>query len=168
MIQATGRLLLALTVLILLSGCTTATKGAAVDETLDVYGAKAVAQSMENELASYVPAGSVASTEQLDKGILLSCGADGIYQWTGHNYLTLSSPVDDKKVVDKVVAGFANRPPFAALTDTTHDGAPSALIVGPAGSSYSLTLSVDRSRIEIFSFSPCFRLPDDMSRRADY
>ncbi len=166
--RATSRLLLALTVLILLSGCTTATKGAAVDETLDVYDAKAVAQSMENELAGYVPASSVASTDQLDEGILLSCGADGIYQWTGHNYVTLSTPVDDKKVVDEVVAGFADRPPFSALADTTQDGAPSAVVVGPAGSTYLLTLSVDRSRIEIFSFSPCFRLPDDMSPFAEY
>ncbi|KQM39588.1 hypothetical protein ASE56_03975 [Microbacterium sp. Leaf203] len=165
-----GRSPLILTLVLIgaLSGCATAASGAAVDETLDVHGAKAVAQSMENELASYVPASSVASTEQLDKGILLSCGADGIYQWTGHNYLTLSSPVDDKKVVDEVVAGFADRPPFSALADTTHDGAPSALVVGAAGSSYSLTLSVDRSRIEILSFSPCFRLPDDMSPFADY
>ncbi len=161
-------LVLALVLISALSGCATAASGAAVDETLDVYGAKAVAQSMENELASYVPASSVASSEQLDKGILWSCGVEGIYQWTGHNYLTLSSPVDDKKVVDEVVAGFADRPPFSALADTTHDGAPSALVMGPAGSSYSLTLSVDRSRIEIFSFSPCFRLPDDMSPFADY
>ncbi|WP_150953996.1 hypothetical protein [Microbacterium testaceum] len=139
-----------------------------MDETLDVYGAKAAAQSMENELASYIPASSVASTEQLDKGILFSCGTDGIYQWTGHNYLTLSSPVDDKKIVDEVVAGFADRPPFSALADTTYDGAPSAVVVGPAGSSYLLTLSVDRSRIEILSFSPCFRLPDDMSSFAEY
>lgn len=139
-----------------------------MDETLDVYGAKAIAQSMENELAGYVPAGSVSSTEQLDKGILLGCGAEGIYQWTGHNYLTLSSPVDDKRIVDEVVEGFASRPPFSALVDTTEDGAPSAVVLGPAGSSYSLTPSVDRSRIEIFSFSPCFRLPDDMSRRAEY
>lgn len=165
---ATSRLLLGLTVLILLSGCTTATKGAAVDETLDVYGAKAIAQSIENELAGYIPASSVASTEQLNEGILYSCDADGIYQWTGHNYVTLSSLVDDKKIVDEVVAGFGDRPPFSALADTTHDGAPSAVVMGPAGSTYLLTLSVDRSRIEIFSFSPCFRLPDDMSPFAEY
>ncbi len=161
-------LILALVLIGALSGCATAASGAAVDETLDVYGAKAVAQSMENELAGYVPASSVASSEQLDEGILWSCGAESIYQWTGHNYVTLSAPVDDKKIVDEVVARFADRPPFMALADTTHDGAPSAVVVGPAGSSYSLTLSFDRSRIEILSFSPCFRLPDDMSPFADY
>ncbi|SDO74779.1 hypothetical protein SAMN04487788_0696 [Microbacterium testaceum StLB037] len=161
-------LILTLVLIGALSGCATAGSGAAVDETLDVYGAKAVAQSMENELASYVPTSSVASTEQLDKGILLSCGADGIYQWTGHNYLTLSGPVDDRELVDEIAQAFARRPSFAARLEMTPDGAPRARVVGPAGSSYSLTTSVDRSRIEIFSFSPCFRLPDDMSRRADY
>lgn len=45
-------LILALVLIGALSGCATAASGAAVDETLDVYGAKAVAQSMENELAS--------------------------------------------------------------------------------------------------------------------
>ncbi len=138
-----------------------------MDETLDVYGAKAVAQSMENELASYVPASSVASTEQLDKGILLSCGADGIYQWTGHNYLTLSGPVDDREWWTK-----SHRHSRAGrLSQRARDDArrcPSGAGSRTSGLVYSLTTSVDRSRIEIFSFSPCFRLPDDMSRRADY
>jgi len=151
-----------------LSGCSTATEGGAVDETLDVYGAKAVAQSMENELAGYVPTSSVSSTEQLDKGIILSCGTEGVYQWTGHTYLTLSGPVDDRQLVDEITQAFANRPPFGARLEMTQDGAPRARVAGPAGSSYSLTTSVDRSRIEIFSFSPCFRLPEDMSRRTRY
>ncbi len=161
-------LILTLALLGALSGCSTATKGNTVDETLAVWGAKAIAQSMENELAEYVPASSVLSTEQLDKGILLSCDIDGVYQWTGHKYVALSGPVDDQQVVDEVAQTFANRPPFAAQIEMTQDGAPRARVVGPAGSSYSIVASVDRSRIEIFSFSPCFRLPDDMSRRAEY
>ncbi len=163
-----GPLIFGLAITGALSGCSTTTSGGTVDETLDVYGAKAVAQSMENELAGYVPAGSVSSAEQLDKGILLSCGPDGVYQWTGHNYLTLSGPIDVQETVDEIAQTFASKPTFAAQVEMTRDGAPRARVVGPAGSSYSLTLSVDRSRIEIFSFSPCFRLPDDMSRRADY
>ncbi|KQM39590.1 hypothetical protein ASE56_03985 [Microbacterium sp. Leaf203] len=151
-----------------LGGCSTTTNGGTVDETLDVYGAKAVAQSMEDELAGYVPAGSVSAVEQLDKGILLNCGADGVYQWTGHNYLPLSRPVDVQQLVQEIAQTYANRAPFAARVEMTQDGVPRARVVGPAGSSYSLTLSVDRSRIEIFSFSPCFRLPDDMSRRGLY
>lgn len=51
-------LILTLVLIGALSGCATAGSGAAVGETLDVYGAKAVAQSMENELASYVPTSS--------------------------------------------------------------------------------------------------------------
>ncbi|MFJ4159423.1 hypothetical protein [Microbacterium testaceum] len=151
-----------------LSGCSTATDRGTVDESLDVYGAKAIAQSMESELAGYIPANSVASKEQLDEGILFSCGADGIYQWTGHNFLTLSAPVDDRELVDEIAQAFADRPSFAARLEMTPDGAPRARLAGPAGSSYSLTTSVDRSRIEIFSYSPCFRLPDDMSPFAEY
>lgn len=151
-----------------LGGCSTTTNGFTVDETLDVHGAKAVAQSMENELADYVPASGVSSVEQLDKGVLITCGLDGVFQWTGHKYLTLSRPVDVRQTVDEIERRFANRSPFASRVEMTQDGVPRARVVGPAGSSYSLTLSVDRSRIEIFSFSPCFRLPDDMSPFAEY
>lgn len=152
----------------MLSGCSTENSRGSVDDSLDVYGAKEVAQSMEVELAGFVPAENVSSSDQLDEGILLSCGIDDVFQWTGHNYLTLVGSVDSDQVVDAIARAFENRAPFAARIETTQDGAPRVRVVGPAGASYSLAPSVDGSRIEIFSFSPCFRLSQDLSPHDRY
>ena len=50
----------------------------------------------------------------------------------------------------------------------TQDGVPRVHVHGPNGSLYSLALSVDRKKIEILSFSPCFRLADGLSALDDY
>ncbi len=151
-----------------LTGCAAASGETGVDESLDVYGAKEIAQEMERELAGYVPATSVASNEQLEEGILLSCGGDGIFQWSGHNYLTLTGELDSEPVVDAVAEDFSERETFTTKRDTTDDGVPRVHVRGPSDSSYSLALSVDRTQVEIFSFSPCFRLAENLSPRAKY
>lgn len=118
---------------------------------------------MEDVLAGYVSADNVSSSAQLDKGILLSCGIDDVFQWTGHTYLSIAGSVDSKQMIEAIARDYANRPPLTSRVETTQDGAPRVRVVGPAGASYSLAPSVDGSQIEIFSFSPCFRLSADMS-----
>lgn len=138
------------------------------DDSLDVYGAKDIAQRMERALSAFVPKEATSSVEQIDSGVLLSCEGDRSFRWTGHLYMDLVTDIDTEPLVDEVAAHYSQEPGFWTERDTTRDGVPRVRVRGPHGSSYSMALSVDRTRIEILSFSPCFHLADGLHPRDTY
>lgn len=150
-----------------LTGCATGNPSL-TDESLDVYGAKATAQRIEGSLAAFVPVEAIASTEQTETGGLLSCRGERVFQWSGHTYLHLAADVDTEAIVDDVATYYRDQPGFRAERDTTDDGVPRVRVRGPHGSTYSMALSVDRTYIQILSFSPCFRLADGLHPRDTY
>jgi hypothetical protein len=152
----------------LLTGCATSPKEPNVEDDLDVYGAKQIAQEMEQELAAFIPQENIVASAQLAEGVLLSCEGDRTFRWTGHTYVQLTGDPDTEPIVDAVAEEFSERESFAAERDVTDDGVPRVRVRGPGASSYSMALSVDHTQMEIFSFSPCFHLPEDMSHRAKY
>jgi len=150
------------------TGCAVSPEAGEVDESLDVYDAKQVAQEMENELVAFIPEASVVSVEQAEKSGLLGCEGDGVFRWAGHSYVLLVGELDSEPIVDAVAEEFSRRQSFTAERDTTDDGVPRVRVRGPGASSYSMALSVDRTRVEVLSFSPCFRLADDLDSRDKY
>ncbi|MBZ4485936.1 hypothetical protein LQ938_09855 [Microbacterium sp. cx-55] len=133
-----------------------------VDEALSVVDAKQTTQAMELELAALVPQDAIASIDQNDVGVFLGCGPDRAVQWAGHTMVFLQGEVDTAAIVDYAVAKYASNDPYTAVLETAVDGSPSAHVLGPHGSGWLMTPSTDLTQIEILSFSPCFRLPDDI------
>lgn len=152
---------------VLLVSCATSPKDANVNESLDVYGAKQMTQEIERELAEFIPEDNVTSTEQAQEGVLMGCGEEGdrAFQWTGHNYVYLQGDPDTEPIVDAVAAEFSERPGYSILRETIEGDIPSVHVRGPHGAGWLMALSVDRTYMEILSFSPCFRLAEDLSPR---
>lgn len=146
---------------LLLAGCSGG-EDDDVDESLSVADAKQMTQAMELELAASVPESATASVEQDDEGMFLGCGDDRAVQWTGQTKVLLQSGANPAGIVDSVVADYANRDPYTAELETAVDGSPSAHVLGPHGSGWLMTPSADLTQMEILSFSPCFRLPEDI------
>lgn len=139
-----------------------------VNESLTVEQAKQAAMDMESEIAALVPQEHIESIEQDQEGVLLSCDDDRGYQWTGQTNVTLRREVDPAVIVDAAVAEYEGRDSYTANADTTVDGEPRAHVRGEYGAAYLLARSVDGTAMEILSFSPCFRLPEDMSPGGTY
>lgn len=133
-----------------------------VNEDLTLDEAKQSAMSVERDIAALIPSEFVASVEQRQHGVLLSCDDDRGYQWTGHTDVIVQGDPNPAAIVDAVVGEYETRESFAANVETTADGHPSAHVRGEYGAGYLVTESVDHTAIEILSFSPCFRLPEDM------
>lgn len=159
------------TVLVLtLASCSSPGGGKNVAESLTVEDAKKIAQGMETELATFVPGDLVASIAQRPTGVLLRCGADGTYQWTGATTVQVAAGkrVDAEAIATDIVAAYNGKDSLAAKVEQTSDGEPRAHIVGPDGAGYLVSEDPDRAGVRIASFSPCFTLPDDMSPANDY
>jgi predicted small secreted protein len=144
-----------------LAGCGTS-GGGDVDQELDVERAKRVAMEMELELAALVPSENVASLDQQQEGVLVSCEGERAYQWTGQTTVALQGAPDTEAIVNSAVSEYSERDPYTARLETTADGYPSAHVRGPHSAGWLMTESVDGTSLEILSFSPCFRLPDDL------
>jgi hypothetical protein len=123
---------------------------------------------MELELAAFVPEEYVASIDQRQRGSLLGCDADGGQQWNGQTKVVLQGSPDTTSFVEAVVAEYEKRDPYTARLETTSDGVPSAHVLGPYGSGWLMTESVDKTSMEILSFSPCFRLPEGTSPHGQF
>ena len=153
----------------LLGGCTNGGDDVnGVDPDLTLEDAKHTAMAMERELAGMVPSENVLSIDQHETGVLMSCDDDRGYQWSGRTNVIVQGVTDPEKLVDAIVADYSKRQDFTAERETTIDGQPRAHILGHHGAGYLVAESVDKTAIEIMSFSPCFVLPEDMSPRGDY
>jgi hypothetical protein len=145
---------------LLLAGCSAGEDE--VNESLSVADAKRTTQEMELELASFVPEDATASVEQDGEGVFLGCGEDRAVPWTGQTKVVLQNEADPEAIVESVVADYINRDPYTAQLETADDGYLSAHVLGPHGSGWLVTPSAELTTMEILSFSPCFRLPEDI------
>nr|WP_154924196.1 hypothetical protein [Microbacterium testaceum] len=153
-----------------LSGCADDTTPGGTDKSLTLNAAKATAQEMESELASYVPSESIASIEQRPSGSLLSCDRERGYQWSGRTDVTYrdGASVDPQGLVDAITAAFGNGDGFRTEPAPTIDGQPGVHVFGEFGAGYLVNENTDRTAVQILSFSPCFVLPDGMSPSKQY
>lgn len=153
-----------------LASCGSPSGGQNVTESLTVESAKKIAQDMETELAAFIPPDEVASIEQRPTGVLLGCGADNTYQWTGSTTVRVvaGKRVNANEITSSIVAAYDGKDSLAATVEQTSDGEPRAHIVGPEGAGYLVSEDPDRTGVRIASFSPCFVLPEGMSPGDDY
>jgi len=160
---------LVLTLTLTTSGCAT-TGGPEVNDNLTVQEAKARAQAMEIELAGQIPAEEVASVDQDPAGVLFPCMGEREYQWTGQTKVVLApgAEYDGAAVTSSIESNYRGRDGWSASTDQTSDGEPRVQVVGRDDEGYLVALSVDKTFVQILSFSPCFILPEGMSPSVDY
>lgn len=153
-----------------LSGCGAQDGGGIVDESLTLQDAKMTAMNIETDLAAMIPANVVGSVDQRQTGVLMSCSGERAYQWTGQTQITYRTPgaIDPSALVDEIVAAYSDRAGFTAKSAPLPDGEPGAHVIGAHGSGYLVNENVDRTGIEILSFSPCFVLPEGMSPGEEY
>ncbi len=163
-------LLMAAVLALSLAGCGTHDEGSDVNQPLTVEEAKAVAQSVETELAAFIPPDIVVSVDQRPFGVLLRCRADGSYQWTGATTVRIApgKRVDAKALTSEIVAAYDGRNSFVAAVEQTSDGEPRAHIVGPDSAGYLVSEDPDRAGVRIASFSPCFELQEGLSPGGSY
>ena len=134
-----------------------------VNTQLTLEGAKKTAMTVERDLAAMVPADVVTSIDQHPTGVLISCKGDRAYHWAGQTNVIVSTLPDAGALVDAIVAKYQGKKGFAAERRTEMDGQPGVEVSGEYGAGYFVSPSVDKTAIEISSFSPCFVLPEDMS-----
>ncbi|WP_278101949.1 hypothetical protein AB0870_10010 [Microbacterium proteolyticum] len=153
-----------------LAGCVAPGGAGVVDTSLTLEDAKATAMRMERELAALVPADVVASVDQDQTGVLMSCSGDRAYQWTGQTkvVLTEGATYDGAAVTENIAQTYDASDSYRTNTDLTSDGEPRAHVIGEFGQGYLVALSVDKTFVQILSFSPCFVLPEGMWPGDDY
>lgn len=162
-IAVTGLLLLA-------TGCSPMQGDANVNENVTIDQAKTIAQEMETTLAGFVPPDQVASIDQNPTGALMSCSKEGDYLWSGQTKVMLdpATAYDGAVVTSKIAAAYDGSESYRTETDLTNDGQPSAHVIGGNGEGYLVALSVDKTFVQILSFSPCFALPEGVSPSKPY
>lgn len=152
------------------TGCSPSTGDASVNKSLSLDEAKGMAQGMEVALADFVPAAQVSAVQQNPTGVLMSCSEEGAYQWSGQTKVVLNSDgtYDGAAVVNAIARTYDGRDSYRTKTDLTTDGQPRAHVVGDYGQGYLVALSVDKTFVQILSFSPCFVLPEDVWPGGEY
>ncbi|MBT9605466.1 hypothetical protein [Microbacterium sp.] len=164
-------LIIPATILILaMSGCAQDSGGPKVNSDLTVDEAKRSTQAMAQTLAQLVPVELVSAVDQDPDGVLIKCGGDREYQWTGMTRVTLSPevPYDGNEVTQDIAAQYRDASPYHARLGETSDGEPRVQVFQETGEDHLLSRSVDKSTIEIVSFSPCFTLAEGMSPSEKY
>jgi hypothetical protein len=156
--------------LLIATGCSPMKGDAEVDDKVTIDEAKSIAQGMEKTLAGFVPAEQVASIDQNPSGALMSCSREGDYLWSGQTKVLLNSGAvyDGAAVTEKIAEQYDGRDYYTTETGLTPDSQPSAHVIGSDGEGYLVALSVDKTFVQILSFSPCFVLPEDVSPSRPY
>ena len=169
MIRVIAALMTTSALALVMAGCGM-TGGAQVKENMTVQEAKARTQGMELELAGQVPAEQVSSINQDSAGVLFPCGGDRAYQWTGQTKVVLvpGAAYDGRAVTSSIESNYKENGDWSAALDETSDGEPRVHVVGQNNEGYLVALSVDKTFVQILSFSPCFILPEGMSPSAEY
>lgn len=124
---------------------------------LTVGAAKKIAQDVEDEIVSKLPAESIRAADQEATGVLMPCSAQGAYAWTGGTTIELSPTADPSKLISMVLDAYRDNSELKPK-DITKDGRARAQLVGPYGSGYIIA-DYQNGHLEISSFSPCFVLP---------
>jgi hypothetical protein len=108
--------------------------------------------------------------DQHQIGVRMSCSGQRASQWTGQTKIAYCTPnaIDPDALVDDIVSTYADHPASAARSEPFPDGQPGVHVVGEHGAGYLVNENVDRTGVEILSFSPCFVLPEGMWPGDDY
>ncbi|CAN7344222.1 hypothetical protein LJR045_001968 [Microbacterium sp. LjRoot45] len=138
------------------------------DPDLTLYGAKAIAQEGETEVIAAIPEHIVRSVDQRPTGSLLSCTGERNYQWAGGTTVHVAPDTDLEAVIDDVAHAYSEQPEWEVTREAATDGAPLVTLYRVTTGGYLVSGEEDRSTIEIYSFSPCFHLPDGMSSRGGF
>ncbi|MFJ6679414.1 hypothetical protein ACIQLK_09840 [Microbacterium sp. NPDC091382] len=133
---------------------------------LTVGAAKKIAQDVEDEIVSKLPAESIRAADQEATGVLMPCSAQGAYAWTGGTTIELSPSADPSKLISMVLDAYRDNSELKPK-DITKNGRARAQLVGPYGSGYIIA-DYQNGHLEISSFSPCFVLPPDKAPEDEY
>ncbi|WP_314101591.1 hypothetical protein [uncultured Frigoribacterium sp.] len=156
---------LALAVTVTAGGCARAGEtGARSDLTLTE--AKAETQALESSIADVFRSDHVASVEQRQEGVLLSCTED-LYRWTGALEFTLPGALSDRDVAERLADALDSRDGWSSEVQAWETGGPTAVVSGPQGLSFVGNVDEDR-HVTIASASRCVALSGDESPFSTY
>ncbi|WEK14902.1 MAG: hypothetical protein P0Y48_06850 [Candidatus Microbacterium phytovorans] len=138
------------------------------DPDLTLHGAKAIAQEGERDIVALIPDELIISVDQRPTGSLLSCTGQRNYQWAGGTTVTVIPDTDLDAIVDDIAHAYKAKEPWTVTRRTESAGYPKYLISHPHAASYVVSAWTDPDQVNIYSFSPCFHLPDDMTPHGSY
>ncbi len=144
---------------LLLTACVAT--GVTVDEDLGVDDAKALAQKLERDITAALPSSMLADIEQQEKGAFLGCTRDGARQWAGGLTATVVGDPLPEDVIGVIADHYRNSGEYrVGLRQDQGDSIVN--IAGEHGSLWIVRYVRDRAQLDVDSFSPCIRLPDDV------
>jgi len=153
------------TVTVTAGGCARAGETEARSD-LRLTEAKAETQALESSIADAFPSDHVASVEQRQEGVLLSCSED-LYQWTGALEFTLSGALSDRDVAERLTNALDSRDGWSSEVQAWETGGPTAVVSGPQGLSFVGNVDEDR-HVTIASASRCVAWSGDESPFSTY
>ena len=133
---------------------------------LSVEDAKRIAQDTEDAIVKTLPTSMIASVEQRKTGILLPCGENREYQWTGRTIVNLAPSATVEDVVSRVLSAYSDNDELRPR-DITDSSGPAIQLLGPYDSGYIVGRRSDDA-VDVASFSPCFNLPEGESPILEY
>ncbi len=167
--RVTGMAAATAAVLMLVGCAQAADQDRAVEKTqpgLTIAEAKRVAQGVEDSIVAKLPESMVASVDQRATGVLMRCGPDREYQWTGLTVVTLTESTSPESVIREVLEAYADDDELRPR-DVTDSVGPAVQLLGPYNSGYIVDPRTDDS-VNVASFSPCFDLSEGSSPSIEY
>ncbi|WEK14903.1 MAG: hypothetical protein P0Y48_06855 [Candidatus Microbacterium phytovorans] len=138
------------------------------DPDLTLHGAKAIAQEGERDIVALIPDDLIVSVDQRPTGSLMSCTGERNYQWSGGTTVTLVGGTNRRLIIDEVVSAYERMDGWSTRDTSDAAGYAQVTIQRPLSGGYLLSAWNDSADINVYSFSPCFHLPDDMTPHGSY
>ena len=138
------------------------------DRDLTLYGAKAIAQEGERDIVALIPDDLIISVDQRPTGSLLSCTGERNYQWAGGTTVTVIPDTDLDAIVNDIEAHLVDGVTWTSTRTRDVDGSPELNLSSRSAGGYLVAGWIGRDLVQIYSFSPCFHLPDDMTPHGAY
>jgi len=132
-----------------------------VDDELSVDAAKALAQEVEREISAVLPPSMLTDVKQQEKGAFLSCTRDGARQWAGGLTASVVGDPPPEDVIGVIADHYQGGGNYRVGLRQDH-GDSVLNIAGEHGSLWIVRYIRDRAELDVDSFSPCIRLPDDV------
>ncbi|WP_139196227.1 MULTISPECIES: hypothetical protein [unclassified Curtobacterium] len=149
---------------VLLSGCALV-RGPVEDPEVSTAQAKKSAQDAEKSIIDLIPRSDVVETHQIETASFLSCSTG--FLWSGNIQATLAGGTDAEEVLRSMGAA-ARREQLDVSDDRTSVGSLRYAFVNRQGVRLLATVWDDGRKIDVDSFSACFRVPDDWVPPSSY